>query len=167
MVSIRNPPSLVKDCLQWSQSEIPRVWSKLWNRNTYTIYEYNKYTYAIYINPMKTGIGQWKYCIPQPFSRCLISLCSSLFDFNSINTWEIRGSVFFSSIWILQCVLRIQPCKLASFNFSWAAGWSKQDNYLVAFSDVLQGPKSQEPRSDGLALDDIGWIQIGNLIRFT
>ena len=33
---------------------------------------------------MNTGIGQWKYCIPQPFSRCLFSLCSSLFDFNSI-----------------------------------------------------------------------------------
>ena len=33
---------------------------------------------------MKTGIGQSKYCIPQPFSRCLISLCSSLFDFNSM-----------------------------------------------------------------------------------
>ena len=28
--------------------------------------------------------GQYHYCIPQPFSRCLISLCSSLFDFNSI-----------------------------------------------------------------------------------
>ena len=36
------------------------------------------------INLMKTGIGQSKYCIPQPFSRCLISLCSSLFDLNSI-----------------------------------------------------------------------------------
>ena len=33
---------------------------------------------------MKTGDGQSKYCIPQPFSRCLISLCSCLFDFNSI-----------------------------------------------------------------------------------
>ena len=33
---------------------------------------------------MKTGIGQSKYCIPQPFSHCLISLCRSLFDFNSI-----------------------------------------------------------------------------------
>ena len=62
---------------------------------------------------MKTGIyiGQWKYCIPQPFSRCLISLCSSLIGFNSFSTWEIRGSVFFSSIWILKCVLRIQPCR--------------------------------------------------------
>ena len=36
------------------------------------------------INLIKTGIGQSKYCIPQPFSRCLITLCSSLFDFNSI-----------------------------------------------------------------------------------
>ena len=36
------------------------------------------------INLMKTGIGQSKYCIPQPFSPCLISLCSSLFDLNSI-----------------------------------------------------------------------------------
>ena len=34
------------------------------------------------INLMKTGIGESKYCIPQPFSRCLISLCRSLFDFN-------------------------------------------------------------------------------------
>ena len=33
---------------------------------------------------MKTGIGQSKYCISRLFSRCLISLCSSLFDFNSI-----------------------------------------------------------------------------------
>ena len=33
---------------------------------------------------MKTGIGQSKYCTPQPFSRCLISLCSSLFDLNCI-----------------------------------------------------------------------------------
>ena len=29
---------------------------------------------------MKTGIGQSKYCIHQPFSRCLISLCCTLFD---------------------------------------------------------------------------------------
>ena len=36
------------------------------------------------INLIKTGIGQSKYCIPQPFSRCLITLCSSRFDFNSI-----------------------------------------------------------------------------------
>ena len=28
------------------------------------------------INLMKTGIGQSKYCIPQPFSRCLISKVS-------------------------------------------------------------------------------------------
>ena len=34
---------------------------------------------------MKTGIGQSKYWKPQPFSRCLISLCSSPFDFNSNN----------------------------------------------------------------------------------
>ena len=33
---------------------------------------------------MKTGIDQSKYCIPQPFSGCLISLCSSRFDFDSI-----------------------------------------------------------------------------------
>ena len=33
---------------------------------------------------MVTGIGQSKYCIPQPFSRCLINLCSILFDFDSI-----------------------------------------------------------------------------------
>ena len=33
---------------------------------------------------MNTGIGRSKYCIPQPFSHCLISLCRSLFDFNSI-----------------------------------------------------------------------------------
>ena len=36
------------------------------------------------INLMKTGIGQSKYCIPQPFSHCLISLCRSLFDFDSM-----------------------------------------------------------------------------------
>ena len=33
---------------------------------------------------MKTAIGQSKYCIPKHYSRCLISLCSSLSDFNSI-----------------------------------------------------------------------------------
>ena len=33
---------------------------------------------------MKTGNGQSKYCTPRPFSRCLIRLCSSLFDCNSI-----------------------------------------------------------------------------------
>ena len=30
--------------------------------------------------PDEDGIGQSKYCIPQPFSRCFISLCRSLFD---------------------------------------------------------------------------------------
>ena len=43
------------------------------------------YSWFFLINLMKTGIGQSKYCIPQPFSRCLISLCNSLFDFNSNN----------------------------------------------------------------------------------
>ena len=33
---------------------------------------------------MNTGLGRSKYCIPQPFSHCLISLSRSLFDFNSI-----------------------------------------------------------------------------------
>ena len=37
---------------------------------------------------MKTGIGQSKYCIPQPFSRCLISFWSSLFDFNSVESLQ-------------------------------------------------------------------------------
>ena len=45
---------------------------------------YSAYSRFFLINLLKTGIGQAKYCIPQPFSRCLISLCSSLFDFNSI-----------------------------------------------------------------------------------
>ena len=31
-------------------------------------------------NLTKTGIGQSKYCIHQPFSRCLLSLCCGLFD---------------------------------------------------------------------------------------
>ena len=31
-------------------------------------------------NLTKTGIGRSKYCIHQPFSRCLISLCCGLFD---------------------------------------------------------------------------------------
>ena len=35
---------------------------------------------------MTTGIGQSKYCLPQLFSACLISLCTSLFYFNSIFT---------------------------------------------------------------------------------
>ena len=33
---------------------------------------------------MNTRLGRSKYCIPQPFSHCLISLSRSLFDFNSI-----------------------------------------------------------------------------------
>ena len=33
---------------------------------------------------MNTGFGQWKYCIPQPFSRCLISLAVVFFYFNSV-----------------------------------------------------------------------------------
>ena len=45
---------------------------------------YSVYSWFFPINLMKTGIGQSKYCIPQPFSGCLISLCSSLFDFDSI-----------------------------------------------------------------------------------
>jgi len=36
------------------------------------------------INLMKTGISQSKYCKSQPFSCCFISLCSSLFNINSI-----------------------------------------------------------------------------------
>ena len=35
---------------------------------------------------MTTGIDQSKYCLPQPFSACFISLCSSLFDCNSTFT---------------------------------------------------------------------------------
>ena len=45
---------------------------------------YSVYSGFFLINLMKTVIGQSKYCMPQPFSRCLISLCSSLVDFNSI-----------------------------------------------------------------------------------
>ena len=45
---------------------------------------YSVYSWFFLINLMKTGIGQSKYCIPQPFTCCLISLCSSLVDFDSI-----------------------------------------------------------------------------------
>ena len=45
---------------------------------------YSVYSRFFLINLMTTGIGQSKHCIPQPFSRCLISLCSSLFYFNCI-----------------------------------------------------------------------------------
>ena len=45
---------------------------------------YSVYSCFSLKNLMKTGNGQLKYCIPRPFSRCLISLCSSLSDFNSI-----------------------------------------------------------------------------------
>ena len=45
---------------------------------------YSVYSWFLLINLMKTVIGQSKYCIPHPLSRCLISLCISLFDFNSI-----------------------------------------------------------------------------------
>ena len=38
------------------------------------------------INLMKTGIGESKYCIPQPFSRCLISLCRSLLSLFNFST---------------------------------------------------------------------------------
>ena len=45
---------------------------------------YSVYSWFLLINLMKTVIGQSKYCTPHPLSRCLISLCISLFDFNSI-----------------------------------------------------------------------------------
>ena len=45
---------------------------------------YSVYSWFLQINLMKTVIGQSKYCTPHPLSRCLISLCISLFDFNSI-----------------------------------------------------------------------------------
>ena len=43
---------------------------------------------------MKTGIGHSKHCIPQPFSRCLISLYTGLFYFNSIFTTEVKLSEY-------------------------------------------------------------------------
>ena len=45
---------------------------------------FSVYSWFFLINLMKTGIGQSNYCISQPFSRCLVSLCTSLFSFNSI-----------------------------------------------------------------------------------
>ena len=45
---------------------------------------YFAYWKIFLVNVVKTGIGQSKYCIPQPFSRCLDSFWSSLFDFNLI-----------------------------------------------------------------------------------
>ena len=44
------------------------------------------YSFVVFlISLMKTGIGQSRYCIPQPFSRCLISLLHCFFfHFNSI-----------------------------------------------------------------------------------
>ena len=57
------------------------------------------YSWFFLINLMNTGIGQSKYFILQPFSPCLICLCSSLFDFNSI-------FIFFD--WSRSCV--IQSC---------------------------------------------------------
>ena len=53
---------------------------------------FDKSDHDALINLMKTGIGQSKYCIPQPFSRCLISLCGSLFDFNSTFFTQMFGS---------------------------------------------------------------------------
>ena len=40
---------------------------------------------------MTAGVGQSKYCLPQPLSRCLIILCSSLFVFNSIFALYLFG----------------------------------------------------------------------------
>ena len=41
---------------------------------------------------MKTGIGKSKFCVPQPFSRCFISLCSSLFDFNLFSNNKVSSA---------------------------------------------------------------------------
>ena len=56
---------------------------------------YSVYSCFFPKNLMKTGIGQSKYCIPQPFSRCLISLCSSLFGFNSMTKVMMMKIVLF------------------------------------------------------------------------
>ena len=45
---------------------------------------------------MKTGVGQSKYCIP--FSRCLVSLCSSRFDFNSVMMVMMMKIVLFTLV---------------------------------------------------------------------
>ena len=42
---------------------------------------------------MKTGIGQSKYCTPQSFSRCLISLCRCFFTPECIGLNIIRAHV--------------------------------------------------------------------------
>ena len=62
------------------------------------------YSWFFLINLMNTGIGQSKYFTLQPFSPCLICLCSSLFDFNSI-------FIFFD--WSRSCV--IQSCATGPF----------------------------------------------------
>ena len=54
---------------------------------------YSEYSYFFLKIPMKTGIGQSKYCIPQPFSHCLISLCRSIFDFN-LRAWMAKKCRF-------------------------------------------------------------------------
>ena len=55
---------------------------------------YSVYSRFFLINLMTTGIGQSKHCIPQPFSRCLISLCSSLFYFNCIFNFRLIAIMF-------------------------------------------------------------------------
>ena len=42
---------------------------------------------------MKTGIDHSKYCIPQPFSSCLISLCRFFFTIEYIGLNDIRVQV--------------------------------------------------------------------------
>ena len=59
---------------------------------------YSMYSWFFLINLMKTGIGQSKYCIPQPFPRCLLSLCSSPFDLYSV-------FIFFD--WSRSCLIQM------------------------------------------------------------
>ena len=49
-------------------------------------------------NLTKTGIGQSKYCIHQPFSRCLISLCCGLSDLILFLSFSTDNDLVWSNV---------------------------------------------------------------------
>ena len=89
-----------------------------------SIYSVN--SWFVLINLMKTGIGQSKYCTSQRLSRCLISLCSNLFDF--------QFSIFF--FWLISILF--DPT-LGKFDRSRFLQWFQAliYNYLKTLKSIL------------------------------